>query len=102
MPFLATQGDGSLALTIHVQPRSSRTCLCGIHGNALKMTITAPPVEGKANKEVVAFLAALLKIPRKDITIVSGAQSRTKRCRIGALTEDEARVRIASKIGLKG
>ena len=102
MPFLATQGDGSLVLTIHVQPRASRTCLCGMYGNFLKMAIAAPPVEGKANKEVIAFLAALLKIPKKDITIASGAQSRTKRCRIGSLTEDEVRERIACKIGIKG
>jgi uncharacterized protein len=98
MPFLTRQGDGCPYLTIYVQPRASRTGLCGIYGDSLKLAITAPPVEGKANKEVVAFLAALLKIPKKDITIVSGAQSRTKRCRIGSLTEGEVRERIASKI----
>jgi len=83
MPFLSTQGDGSLHLCIHVQPRASRIGLCGIHGDALKLAISAPPVDGKANKEVIAFLAALLKIPKKEIVIISGLQSRTKRCRIG-------------------
>jgi uncharacterized protein len=102
MPFLTTQGDGSLCLTIHVQPKASKTCLCGMYGDSLKLAITAPPVEGKANTEVIAFLAALLKISRKDITITSGAQSRTKRCRIGSLTEGEVRERVASKIGVKG
>ena len=86
-------------LTLHVQPRASRTGLCGIHGGSLKLAITAPPVEGKANKEVIAFLAAFLKIPKKDVTIVSGAQSRTKRCRITSTTEIEVRARIASAIG---
>jgi uncharacterized protein len=102
MPFLSTQGDGSLHLCIHVQPRASRIGLCGIHGDALKLAISAPPVDGKANKEVIAFLAALLKIPKKEIVIISGLQSRTKRCRIGSLTEDEFRKRIAEEIRRKG
>jgi uncharacterized protein (TIGR00251 family) len=98
MPFLTSQGDGCPHLTIHVQPRASRTGFCGIYGDSLKMAVTAPPLDGKANKEVIAFLAAVLKIPKKDITIVSGMQSRTKRCRIGSLNEDEVRERVASKI----
>jgi uncharacterized protein len=102
MPFLSTQGDGCLCLTIHVQPRASRTGLCGIHGDSLKLAITAPPVEGKANKEVIAFLAAFLKVPKKDIAIISGAQSRTKRCRITSTTEREVRARVASAIGTEG
>ena len=102
MPFLTRQGDGCPCLTVHVQPRASRTGLCGMYGDALKLAITAPPVEGKANKEVIAFLADLLKIPKRDITIISGAQSRTKRCRIGSLAEGEVRERIAARIGDKG
>lgn len=98
MPYLTTQGDGSLQLRLHVQPRASRTCLAGIHGESLKLAITAPPVEGKANKEVIAFLAAFFKIPRKEISIVGGLQSREKRCRIGLLSEHEARERIAREI----
>jgi uncharacterized protein len=99
MPFLSTQTDGSLILSLHVQPRASRTGLTGIHGGSLKIAITAPPVEGKANKEVIAFLAAFFKIPKKEITIVGGLQSRTKRCSIRSLTESEARARIAEQIG---
>lgn len=102
MPFLTTKGDGSLHLCIHVQPRASRLGLCGIHGDALKLAITAPPVDGKANKEVIAFLAALLNIPKKEISIISGLQSRAKRCKIGLLTEDEVRKRIAEEIRIKG
>ena len=102
MSYLSTQGDGCLCLTIHVQPRASRTGFCGLHGDSLKLAITAPTVEGKANKEVIAFLAAFLKIPKKDIAIISGAQSRTKRCRITSATETEVRARIASAIRAKG
>jgi uncharacterized protein len=95
MPFLNTQGDGSVQLCIHVQPRASRIGLCGIHGDALKLAIAAPPVDGKANKEVIAFLASLLQIAKKEIVITSGLQSRTKKCRIGSLTEGQVRERIA-------
>jgi len=73
--------------------------LAGIHGDSLKLTITAPPVEGRANKEVIAFLASFFKVPKKEITIVGGLQSRAKRCRIGSLTEKEARARIVEQIG---
>jgi uncharacterized protein len=102
MSFLTKQGDGSLLLCIHVQPRASRVGLCGIHGDALKLAVTAPPVDGKANKEVVAFLAALLKIPKKEVVIISGLQSRTKRCRIGLLDEEGVRKRIGEELGEKG
>ena len=80
MPFLTRQGDGCPYLTIHVQPRASRMGLCGIHGDSLKVAITAPPVDGKANREIIAFLAAFLKISKKEISIISGTQSRKKRC----------------------
>lgn len=102
MPFLTTKGDGSVLLCIHVQPRASRLGLCGVYGDALKLAITAPPVDGKANKEVVAFLASLLKIPKKDIVIIGGLQSRIKRCRIGSLAEHEVRKRITEEMRVKG
>jgi hypothetical protein len=59
-------------------------------------------VDGKANKEVIAFLAAFLGIPKKDIAIVSGMQSRIKRCRITSLSEIEVRARIGAAIGAEG
>ena len=99
MPFLSSQTDGCLLLSLYVQPRASRTCLTGIHGDSLKIAITAPPVEGKANKEVIAFLAALFRIPKKKITITSGLQSRRKKCRICSLSEGEVRAGIAAQIG---
>jgi uncharacterized protein (TIGR00251 family) len=100
LPYLAVQ-DGCLYLSIHVQPRASRTALCGVHGECLKLAITAPPVDGKANREVVNFLADLLGIARREIVIVSGLQSRTKRCRIGLLREEDVRKRIESAISAR-
>ena len=100
MPYL-TEQDGILYLSIHVQPRASRTALCGVHGASLKLAITAPPVDGKANKEVVSFLADLLGVSRREIVIVSGLQSRTKRCRIGQLQKEEVLKHIAFAIGAR-
>ena len=70
--------DGKTILRVHVQPRSARNCCRGIHADALKVAITAPPVDGKANQEVVDYLAELLDVRRRDIELVSGATSRKK------------------------
>ncbi len=91
MPFLQTLRDGDVLLTLYVQPRSSRNELVGLHGGALKIRLTTPPVDGKANKAVITFLAKLLKIPKSAILIQGGHQSRTKRIRISGLDEDIVR-----------
>lgn len=94
MPFLSVAKGGELLLRIHVQPRSSRNRLCGVHGDALKLAITAPPVDGKANTAVIAFLADFFRVAKKDITIVAGTSSRRKTCALTRLTEQEARSRL--------
>jgi hypothetical protein len=71
-----------LTFNIYVQPRSSRNQVVGLHGNALKVKITAPPVEGAANKMCVAVLAKTLKVPKSAIEIVSGQTSKTKRVQV--------------------
>jgi uncharacterized protein len=95
MPYLTVKKDGSVLLNLHVQPGASRTRFTGLYGDSLKLAVSAPPVEGKANKEVIAFLAGFFKIAKKEITIVGGLQSREKRCRINSLSEEEARDRFA-------
>ena len=77
--WLALNPDNSLVLTVYVQPKASQTKVVGIHGDALKISVTAPPVEGKANAALIKFLAKLLGIPKSAITIQSGEQGRTKR-----------------------
>lgn len=74
-------GDG-IVLSLHVQPRSSRNEVCGVHGDALKVRLTSPPVDGAANKLCREFLAELFKVPKSAIDIVSGEASRHKRVRI--------------------
>ena len=93
MPYLQTLANGDLLLSLYVQPRASRNELAGLHGEALKLRLTTPPVDGKANKAVISFLAKLLKIPKSAILIKSGQQSRSKKIVLSGV--DEAQVRRA-------
>jgi uncharacterized protein (TIGR00251 family) len=79
MECLSEQKDGTLLLTVYIQPRASRALLAGLHNGALKLSITAPPVEGKANRAVVKYISRLFNLPPKAVSIMSGHQSRTKR-----------------------
>lgn len=79
MSYLSQSADGAVLLHIYVQPKASKSKVVGLFDGCLKIAITAPPVDGKANEEVVKFLARLLNIPGRDIVIQAGAQSRRKR-----------------------
>lgn len=75
---------GDLTLQIRLQPRASKDEIIGWHGDALKIRITAPPVDGKANKHLLAFLAKQFKVPSAQVTLVSGLTGRDKRVCIQA------------------
>lgn len=96
MPYLHTLPDGALLLNLYVQPKASRNEIAGIHNDALKVRLTTPPIEGRANKAVIAFLAKTLKLAKSSITIVSGNQSRTKKIQILGLSETAARQLLES------
>lgn len=98
MSFLSMQKDGRILLDLYVQPRSSRNGLVGIHNNSIKMAITAPPVDGKANAAVVNFLASFLGLKKKDIEIKHGLHSRNKGVLIDVLDGEEIRMRILSAL----
>ncbi len=71
--------EGKVTLRIKAQPAASRTAFCGLYGDdAIKIAIAAPPVEGAANKELVAFLAKSFKLSKSEITFKSGEQSKIK------------------------
>jgi len=91
MPYLQTLPDGSLLLKLLVQPRSSKNEIAGLHDDALKLRLTTPPVEGRANKAVISFLAKQLRLPKSAVTIQSGQQSREKRLHIQGCTEETVR-----------
>ena len=81
----AARRDGNdLVLNCHLQPGASSTDWAGLHGEALKLRIKAPPVDGAANKALVAFLADQFDVPRRQVQIEQGLASRRKRIRIQA------------------
>lgn len=71
-----------LSFKVHVQPGASRNQVLGFYGDALKLKLTAPPVEGKANKACIEILSETLGVPKTSIEIVSGHSSRQKNIRI--------------------
>ena len=91
MPYLQTRSDSSLLFFLHVQPGAGRNALAGLHGDALKLRLAAPPVDGRANKAVIAFLSDLLRIPKKAVTIKSGLRSRQKRILLTGINEEKVR-----------
>lgn len=74
-------------LTVRVIPRAGRSGLAGMRGGDLLVRLTAPPVDGAANAELVELLAAVLHVPKRAVTIVSGERSRIKRVRIDGVDD---------------
>lgn len=79
--FLIKSTD-ELIIDIYVQPGAKISQIIGVHGERLKIKISSPPVDGKANHEVIEFFSQLLNISRRDISLVSGEKSRNKRVKI--------------------
>ena len=73
----------------HIQPRASKTEIVGLHGEALKIRIAAPPVDGQANAELCRFLARQLGVPQQFVQVISGFSSRQKRVFIKGRTLSE-------------
>ena len=82
---------------VRVQPRSSRNQVTGIHGDALKIRLTAPPVEGKANQALQKFLAKQLDTSPANIEILTGHASRQKRVRVAGVPADAIRALLKTK-----
>ena len=78
-------------VSIRVQPRASTDGIAGLHGDALKIRLTAPPVDGAANESLVNFLSGAFGIPARDVTIVAGSSSRSKIVELTGVTEDRVR-----------
>jgi len=77
--------DGTgIILTLHVQPGAPRTAAVGAHGDALKIRLAAPPVDGKANAELLRYLADAFAVPLRNVSLVRGQTSRQKVVRIDA------------------
>lgn len=98
------RGDHDLLLQVYVQPRASRNRILGLHDGALKVAVTAPPVDSKANKAVLTLLARELKLAKGRLSVLHGRSARRKQILISSgATEDGLGERLtALAAGEKG
>lgn len=84
MPAWITETNDAVVLRVHVRPNAKRTEVAGTHGDALKIRLAAPPVDGRANEALIAFLAEAFGVPGSRVGLLSGTTGRAKRIRIVA------------------
>ena len=77
-----------LTLTLHIQPGAKRTEVAGLHGEAVKIRLAAPPIEGRANEALLKFIAAFFGVPLRQVELKQGGQSRHKVVAITGSTVD--------------
>lgn len=92
IPIRDDASGASFAVKVH--PRAKRNAVAGELGDALKLSLTAPPVEGKANQACIEFVAQLLSVPRSSVSIAAGESSRQKFIRVAGLSAAEVRARL--------
>jgi len=92
IPIHETSAGASFAVKVH--PRAKKNAITGELGDALKVALTAPPLDGRANQACIEFFANLLKVPRASVTIASGQSSRRKVIRVAGLSSQEVRNRL--------
>lgn len=85
-------------ISVRVVPRSSKSAVAGIDGGVVRIRLTAPPVDGKANEALVEFLSDALDRPKRSIGIVSGETGRTKIVRVDGISTDVAMTRLAALV----
>ena len=89
-----TEANGGVTFAVRVVPRSSRNQIVGVEGEALKIKLTAPPVEGAANTALIEFMAEWLGVRRSAVSIVSGDKARNKLVRVSGVTQAQLLERI--------
>ena len=92
-----TENSGSISFSVKVHPRAKKNSITGEIGGALKLALTAPPVDGAANSACVDFFSKSLKVPRCSITIASGERNRLKVVRVHGVTARQFCERISSQ-----
>lgn len=95
LPTLQQRG-GAVLLKVLAQPGASRNAVRGVHGDALKVTVTAPPEKGRANSALEKVVAKILGIRASQVQVQSGASSRSKWLRLDGVTLEEVRRRLAA------
>ena len=92
MSVWARRVAGGWLLTVHAQPGAKTSAIAGIHGEALKIRLTARPAEGRANEALVALLAGALGVPKGSVRVVKGGASRQKTVLVAAPQADLGRL----------
>jgi len=97
--MFATQESASgVTFAVKVHPRARKNAITGELGDALKLSLTTPPSEGRANDACIEFFAKLLKVPRSSITIASGQTSRNKLIRVAGVTARRVHDRLQNEL----
>jgi uncharacterized protein (TIGR00251 family) len=86
-----TEANGRVRFSVRVQPRAATTAVAGVYGDALKVRVAAPPVDGAANDALVEFFAEIFAVRLRDVSIVAGETSRSKIVEIDGITERAVR-----------
>jgi uncharacterized protein (TIGR00251 family) len=97
MAFLTPSPSGVIC-TLRVTPRAGRTAIAGCRDDVLLVKLAAAPVDGAANEALVALLASVFALPRRDVTIVSGHTGRLKRVELAGLTPSDAAARLSAHL----
>jgi uncharacterized protein (TIGR00251 family) len=92
--FAMHETSEAVTFAVKIHPRAKKNAIGGELGDVLKVSLTAPPIDGKANAACIEFFAKLLKLPRSSVTIASGQASRQKVIRVSGLSAEEVRRRV--------
>jgi uncharacterized protein (TIGR00251 family) len=93
IPIIHEKQD-AITFSVKVHPRAKKDAITGELGDALKLSLTAPPIDGRANQACIDFFAKLLKVPKSSVTIASGASGRSKVIRVAGVSAEYVRERL--------
>ena len=100
--IIVQQTTAGVTFAVKLHPRAKKNAITGEVGDALKLSLTAPPVDNKANEACIEFFAKLFNIPRSCVNIVSGETSRTKTIRVTGIRAEDVKTRIAEAVAIHG
>lgn len=92
------ENSDGVSIAVKVHPRAKKNAITGTVGDAFKLALTAPPVEGRANEAVIEFFAKLFRVPRSSVTITAGATSRNKVVRVEGVSVQTAQQVIGAEL----
>lgn len=97
MAFSVTARDAGVRFAVHVQPRAKKPGIDGTHGDALRVRVQAPPVDGAANEAVIAVIADALGVPRRAVRISAGLSGRQKLVDVDGIDASAATARLLTR-----